>query len=125
MTGRAITALVLTGAAALAAAPAHARTEAARKPQKKTVGVYDNYYLPTKLTVNRGSAITWKWTGEVADIHDVKLIRAPKGVKKFQSLEGSAGYVYKRTLKVSGLYKFICTFHEADGMVMSITVRKP
>ena len=121
---RPLLALVLTGVAALAAAPAGARLPYAGKPQKKKVGVYDNYYAPAKLTVNRGSTITWTWMPDVADIHDVKLVKAPKGVKRFQSLEGSAGYVYKRTLKTPGVYKFICTFHEADGMAMAITVRK-
>lgn len=124
MSRRALTALALTGAAALAAAPAHALTQAARKPPAKQVGVYDNYYLPLKLSVARGTVITWTWTDEVADIHDVKLTKAPKGVKKFQSLEGTAGYVYRKSLRTPGVYKFICTFHEADGMVMAITVRK-
>ena len=125
MTRRFLTALALTGAAALAAAPANARTDAAKKkPPVKKVGVYDNYYLAAKLSVARGTTIAWTWTDQVADIHDVKLIKAPKGEKHFQSLEGTAGYVYKRTLRTPGVYKFLCTFHEADGMVMAISVRK-
>ena len=127
MTRRVLTALALTGAAALAAAPAHARRAAAttKKPPVKQIGVYDNYYLPAKLTVSRPTTFAWTWTDQVNDIHDVKLIKAPKGEKKFQSLEGTAGYLYKRTLKTPGVYKFICTFHEADSMVMTITIRKP
>ncbi len=124
MTRRTLTAFALTGAAALAAAPAHALTHATKKPPVKKVGVYDNYYLPVKLSVAKRTTIVWTWTGEVADIHDVKLVKAPKGVKKFASLEGTASYVYKKTLTTPGVYKFICSFHEADGMVMAITVRK-
>ena len=124
MTRRTLTALALTGAAALAAAPAAARPHAAKKPPVKKVGVFDNYYLPAKASVAKRTTIAWTWTDEVADIHDVKLVKAPKGVKKFGSLEGTAGYVYKKTLTTPGVYKFICSFHEADGMVMSITVRK-
>lgn len=124
MTRRTLTALALTGAAALAAAPAHAFTHAVKKPPVRKVGVYDNYYLPVKLSVAKRTTIAWTWTDEVADLHDVKLVKAPKGVKKFASLEGTAGYVYKKTLTTPGVYKFICTFHEADGMVMAITVRK-
>ena len=127
MSRRALTALVITGAAALAAAPAspaaHRGHAAAAAPTKK-VGVYDNYYLPLKLSVKRGTTIAWTWTVDVLDLHDVKLHKGPKGVKKFGSLEGTAGYVYKKTLKTPGIYKFICTFHEADDMVMTITVRK-
>ena len=124
MIRRSLTALALTGAAALAAAPALAREQLVRGPQKKQVAVFDNYYLPAKLTVNRASTISWSWTDQVADEHDVKVIKAPQGEKRFQSLSGSAGYVYKRTLRTPGIYRFICTFHEADGMVMTITVRK-
>ena len=129
MTRRTLTALALAGAAALAAAPASARPHAAKKPPVKKppvkkVGVFDNYYLPLKLSVARGTTIAWTWTEEVADLHDVKLAKGPKGVKKFGSLEGTAGYVYKKTLTTPGVYKFVCSFHEADGMVMAITVRK-
>ena len=123
---RAPIAIALTGAVALAAAPAVAGSpQAARAPQKKKIEVVDNFYNPKKLTVNLRSRINWVWTDESADVHDVKLISAPKGFKKFQTEPGSAGYTYSNTLTKPGVYKFICTFHEADGMVMSITVRKP
>ena len=62
--------------------------DAARKPQKKRVEVVDNFYSPTKLTVNLKSRINWVWTDESADVHDVKLISAPKGFKKFQTEPG-------------------------------------
>jgi plastocyanin len=115
---------VLAGAAVFAAAPALARTNAVdHKPQKKTVQVYDNYYGPKKLTVNPKSRITWNWNEESADVHDVKLISAPKGVKKFQTEPASAGYKFSKTLTQPGTYKFICTMHEEDGMRMTIVVR--
>jgi plastocyanin len=117
-------AIVLIGAAALAAAPALARTpQATRKPQKKKIEVADNYYNPRKLTVNLRSRITWVWSDESADVHDVKLISAPKGFKKFQTEPASAGYRYSKTLTKPGTYKFICTLHEEDGMRMTIVVR--
>jgi plastocyanin len=117
-------AIVLIGAAALAAAPALARTpQATRKPQKKKIEVADNYYSPRKLTVNLMSRITWVWSDESADVHDVKLISAPKGFKKFQTEPASAGYRYSKTLTKPGTYKFICTLHEEDGMRMTIVVR--
>ena len=117
-------AIALTGAVALAAAPAVAGTpHAARAPQKKKIEVADNFYSPKKLTVNPKSRITWKWTDEAADVHDVKLVSAPKGVKKFQSEPGSAGFTYSKTLAKPGTYKFLCTFHEEDNMRMTIVVR--
>ena len=77
--------LASAGVAALAAAPA-GRPAANRKPQKKTVKVYDNYYGPTKLTVNAGSTSTWKWTerGRRRARRQARR-RRPKGAKKFQS----------------------------------------
>jgi plastocyanin len=117
-------AIVLAGAAALAAAPAVAGSpSAARKPQKKKIEVADDFYNPKKLTVNLRSRITWVWTDASADVHDVKLISAPKGFKKFQTEPASAGYTYSKTLTKPGTYKFICTFHEEDNMRMTIVVR--
>ena len=77
---------------------------------KKTVKVGDNYYTPKKLTVSKGTTVTWKWPGfdEAGDVHDVKLKAAPKG--------------FKRKLSVSGTYKLVCTLHEE--MTQTIKVRK-
>ena len=118
-------AIVLAGAVALAAAPAVAGSPsaAARKPQKKKVDVVDNYYNPKKLTVNLRSKITWVWTDESADVHDVKLISGPKGFKKFQTEPASAGFTYAKTLTKPGTYRFLCTLHEEDNMRMTIVVR--
>jgi plastocyanin len=104
-------------AAALVAAPA---TAAAPKPRKVTVA--DNYYLPAKLKVAKGTRITWKWGEEAFDVHDVKLKSGPAGVKKFHSEPGTAGFSYKRTLTKPGLYKIVCTLHEE--MTMTIRVRR-
>ena len=122
---RRVVAIALAGAVALAAAPALAGSPraAVRKPQKKKVDVVDNYYNPKKLTVNLRSKITWVWTDESADVHDVKLVSGPKGFKKFQTEPGSAGFTYSKTLTKPGTYKFICTFHEEDNMRMTIVVR--
>ena len=90
----------------------------------KTIKVGDNFYLPKTVTVNRGTAVTWKWPGydEAGDVHDVKLKTGPKGVKKFQSEAASTDYSFKRKLTVAGTYKLICTLHEE--MTMTIKVRK-
>jgi plastocyanin len=111
-----VLALGIAGAA-LVAAPA-----SAGGPQHKTVAIADNYYLPAKLTVNRGSTITWKWPAEAGDVHDVKLKSAPAGVKKFHSQPASSDYVFKRKLTKPGLYKLVCTLHEE--MRMTIRVRR-
>ena len=88
---------------------------------RKKVGVYDNYYLPNKLTVPKNSTIVWKWPAEVGDVHDVKLGKHPKGAKTFWSEPGASGYSFTRKLTIPGTYRIVCTLHEE--MTMTITVR--
>ena len=94
------------------------------KPTTRTVNVYDDYFSPKKLTVAKGSTIRWLWPDDDAEIHDVKLKSAPKGVKKFTSDPGAADFVFKRKVTVPGTYRFICTFHVSDGMAMTVVVRR-
>jgi len=110
-------ALTALAVAALAAAPATASA-----PKPRTVILADNYYLPAKLTVAKGTTIRWKWGPEAFDVHDVKLRSGPAGVRKFHSQPGTAGFSYKRTLRRPGVYKIVCTLHEE--MTMRITVRR-
>jgi plastocyanin len=116
--GRTAPLALAAAAALLCAAPAGAGA-----PQRKTVQVLDNYYLPAKLTVNRDSTIAWKWSAEqTLDVHDVKLKKAPRGAKKFHSQPAAGGFTFKRKLSVAGKYEIVCTLHEE--MSMTITVRK-
>ena len=114
---RATTFLLACAVAALAAPPA----VAGGAPQHKTVLVQDNFYAPLKLTVNRGSTITWRWPDDAGDVHDVKLGAHPKGARPFHSQPGAAGYSFARRLTVPGTYKIVCTIH--PGMAMTLKVR--
>ena len=106
---------------ALAAALALALVVGASAGTTRTVQVGDDYYGPTKITVTRGTTIRWTWLTDNTDSHDVKLSSAPKGVKKFHSESAATDYTFKRTLKVPGTYKFVCTLHQ--DMAMRIVVR--
>jgi plastocyanin len=117
-----ILAALLAGAALLLAAAVPA--SAARKPQHKTVKIGDNYFTPVKLTVNARSTVTWRWPGAAGDVHDVALVKAPRGVARFQSDPAASDFSFRRKLKRPGLYHFVCTFHEADGMTMTVRVRR-
>jgi plastocyanin len=103
--------------AAAAALPAQAGTA-----PRKIVGVYDNFYLPDKLTVKPDTIIVWKWPNDAGDIHDVKLKEKPRKAKRFWSDPATVGYKYKQKLTVPGRYHIICTLHEE--MEMNITVRR-
>ena len=112
----------MAGVAALAVIPAAPVAGAATKPPpKKTVKVADDYFLPVKMKVPRGTTIVWKWLRENGNTHDVKLKKGPKGVKKFHSDPAAADFTYKRKLKVKGTYSIVCTFHE--DMIQTITVK--
>lgn len=125
MNGRRRLALAVLGVAALvAAAPAVAGSAAERKPQRKTVKMGDNYYVPDRLTVNARSTITWRWPGSdsAGDVHDVELRSRPKGVKAFASDPATADFSFRRKLTKPGLYELVCTLHEE--MTMTIRVRR-
>jgi len=95
---------------------------AAAKPKAKTVKIGDNFFAPDSLKVAKGTKIVWKWPSIAGDIHDVKLKKGPKGVKKFHSEFAASEYSFARTLKTSGKYTIICTIHQ--GMRMTITVKR-
>lgn len=136
---KSVAAALATTVAAGVLIPVVADGATSRSPQKKNVVMKDNYYSPAKLTINRGSTVTWKWPSDVGDSHDVKLTKKPSGAKftyvndsgrkvtssKFQSppfAAGPAKFVVKGFTK-PGKYKLVCTFHETE-MTMTITVKK-
>jgi plastocyanin len=109
----------IAGVALLGAAPAVAGSTV-----RKTVRIGDNYFTPQTLRIKKGTTVVWKWpSADVAgDVHDVKLKSGPRGVRKFHSQPASSDYSFKRTLKVVGTYRIICTLHE--DMRMKVVVRR-
>jgi plastocyanin len=110
-------ALLLAGVALLlSAAPAQAA--------RKTVRIYDNYFLADSLRVKRDTVVVWRWPGadEAGDVHDVKLKSGPRGVKKFHSEAAATDFTFRRKLKKPGRYRIVCTLHEE--MKMQIRVRR-
>jgi len=107
----------LAGAALISAAPADGAA-------RKTVTVGDNYFAPQSLTVARGTTVTWRWPGfdAAGDVHDIRLVSGPKGVKRFQSEAASTDYTFRRKLTVPGTYKLGCTLHHE--MRMTVKVRR-
>jgi plastocyanin len=99
-----------------------ARVVGASATTTRTVKVGDDYYGPTKLTVNRGTVIRWTWLSDNTDSHDVKLTSAPTGVRKFKSASAATDYTFRRTLKAAGTYRFVCTLHQ--DMTMRVVVRR-
>jgi plastocyanin len=98
-----------------------ARAIASTTPRKRTVRIGDNYFSPSKLTVTKGTRITWRWPSyeESGSVHDVELVKRPAGVKRFHSESAASDYSYRRTLKVPGRYRLVCSYH----VDMSQTIR--
>jgi plastocyanin len=115
MSRRLIAVAVLGAAAAASAAPALAGST-----HSKTVRVGDNFLAPTRLTVDKGTRIVFTWSSQNANQHDVQLISAPKGVRRFHSAVRTTDYTYRRTLTKAGTYKIICSLHPT---MMRLTVR--
>ena len=106
---------LLAGAALISAAPAHGAA-------RKTVTVGDNYFASQSLSVKRGTKITWRWPGyeESGDVHDVGLMKGPKGVRKFRSEAASTEYSYSRKLTVPGTYRLGCSLHHEMRMTVKV-----
>jgi plastocyanin len=100
-----------------------ARATAAGAPHPRTIHVGDDYFMPANLTVGHGTKLIWRWPSfeQSGSVHDVSLVRAPKGVKRFHSESAASDYTYRRTLWKPGKYKLVCTFHE--GMTMTVRVK--
>jgi plastocyanin len=117
------TKIALAGVAIAVAALAPGALSQARPATqvKKTVRIGDNFFAPSSLKVRRNAKITWRWPSNPGDVHDVYLLRGPRGVRKFHSETAATAYSFSRTLKKPGLYRIICTIHER--MRMSVRVR--
>ena len=111
----------LAAAALVAAACLVVPAAAASGSSVKRVKVGDDYYGPTHVTVKPGTKIKWVWLSDNGDSHDVKLTKAPHGVKKFHSASAATDYTFSRTLTKRGTYKLVCTLHQ--DMTMTIKVR--
>ena len=113
----------LIAIAALGAATAAVATPAlAGSTPSKSVEVGDNFLAPTKLTVDRGTRMVFRWSAQNANQHDVKLTSAPSGVTKWNSAVRTTDYTYRRTLTKAGTYKIICSLHPTQ-MRLSVRVR--
>jgi plastocyanin len=108
-------------AAALVAAACAFPAAALAGSTTKRIQVGDDYYGPTKVTVKKGTTVKWSWLADNTNSHDVKLTKAPAGVKKFHSASAATDYTYSKTLTRAGTYKLVCTLHQ--DMKMTITVK--
>ena len=105
--------VLVVGLLGAAAAPATAAT--------KRVAVGDNYFVRSsgvpKITVSKGTKVTWVWRGRSS--HNVKVTKGPA---KFGSNTMKSG-TYSKKVRRAGTYTIICTVHGASDQSMKLVVR--
>jgi plastocyanin len=94
---------------------------------RKSVKIVDYAFAPKRLTVAKGTKVTWRWSGRNVASHNVHLIKGPRGVKHFKG-GGRHGQPvrhaqpYTRRLRKAGTYRFVCDLH--TFMTLKITVKR-
>jgi plastocyanin len=109
-----------------------ARAEAADQPTGLTIGMADMAFLRSTIVITAGQEVVWKNTS--ATTHNVVANPAlavvaadagvPAGAQVFASQYLNPGATFKHRFTVPGVYKYVCTLHEANGM-KGVVIVKP
>jgi plastocyanin len=96
-----------------------------------TVGMSDMAFIPSKIVIKVGQKVTWKDSSEV--IHTVvddagkainqADVHLPEGGEPFDSGLMQPGQTFARVFTAPGVYRYVCTLHEANGMKGVVIVR--
>ncbi len=91
----------------------------------------DMGFVPPTITVNAGDKVTWTNTSQV--FHNVvddagkalspMDVSFPSGGRPFDSPLLQPGQSFSRVFTVPGVYHYVCTLHEANGMKGVVIVR--
>jgi plastocyanin len=103
--------LLLLALVSLLVAGAIAAAQALAATKKVTIG--DNFYSTSKVTVHKGTKVTWRWTG--SNRHNV----TSRG--HFSSPTKSSG-TFSKTFRTKGTFTVICTIHPSQ-MRMKVVVK--
>jgi plastocyanin len=122
--------VALVGMFALANAPRLAN--ASGKTVVVTMTDEPPTYVPAKLTIEVGTTVEWKNTGN--SLHDVTTdpsmaqnksdVALPPGAKPFDSGFMPPGASWTYTFTVPGHYSYVCIPHEKAHMIGEITATK-
>jgi len=91
--------------------PASARRRASRllvgrrASPRRQVGLGDNYFHPGRLTIDKGTKVTWNWKGYLN--HNVHVKSGPSKFHSPPQVQGSFSHVFNRR----GTYHLYCTIH--------------
>lgn len=99
--------------------------------EKGTVSMSEMAFMPATITVSVGQRVVWKNSSQAVhnvvddaskalSLADVKL---PSSVQPFDSGFLQPGQTYSRVFTVPGVYRYVCTLHEGNGMKGVVIVR--
>jgi plastocyanin len=88
-------------------------------------------FEPASIKVKAGQTVMWK--NSSTEVHTVtadpsvavnpKDVALPKGAKQFDSGFLNPGKTYEQTFRTPGIYRYVCTLHEAQHMIGQIIVK--
>lgn len=98
-----------------------------------TVGMEGMSFTQPTISIYVGQQVTWKNTS--ATIHNVVAdptqalvpadVRLPAGADTFSSAFLQPGQSFSHRFAVPGVYKYVCTLHEGNGMKGTVIVKAP
>ena len=129
------TALAAIGAASLALAgcgvtgPAHTVPPPPVVDATVTMGMTN--FAPPAITIRSGQTVQWRntsliahtVTGNKARAANPANVQLPAGAQPFDSGDIAAGGVWSYTFTVPGTYRYICVYHEGQGMIGTVVVQ--
>ncbi len=74
-------------------------------------------YDPAAVRITTGTTIVWEWTG-VGGSHDV--VEEDGEFESDQYVE--EGHTFSHTFEETGVYRYVCTPHQTQGMVGAVDV---
>lgn len=93
-----------------------------------TVGVHDDYFSVSDVTVKKGEAIKWVWDNTNRNAHNVTLVSGPSNLTATDrynlSTPNSPAVQYTfgpKVLTKTGDYNFVCSLH-STVMIMRVKV---
>ncbi|MDL5362560.1 halocyanin domain-containing protein [Halalkalicoccus sp. NIPERK01] len=74
-------------------------------------------FEPAAIMVDPGTTVIWEWTGE-GGAHNV----TGEDGSFASELVGEAGHTFEHAFEEAGVYEYVCTPHEANGMKGAVAV---
>ncbi len=95
------------------------------------VGMTDMAFVPARTIITAGQKVTWKNSSQV--MHNVvddaskamnpADVQLPAGAKEFGSAYLQPGQTFSKVFTTPGIYHYVCTLHEGNGMKGTIFVK--